>query len=72
MAMAGGGAAAEGKAAYPLDVCVVSGEKLGEHGDAYVFEHDGQEVRLCCKPCLKDFKKDPGKYLKKIQDARKS
>jgi len=54
---------------YPLDTCVVSGEKLGEHGKAYVFKHERREIKLCCKSCLKDFKKDPAKYLKKIEEA---
>ena len=57
--------------AYPLDKCIVSDEKLGEHGKAYVFTHEGQEIKLCCKDCLKDFKKEPAKYLKKIEDAKK-
>lgn len=60
------------KAEYPLNECVVSGEKLGEHGDPYVFQHEGQEVRLCCKACLKDFKKDPAKYVKKIEAAKQA
>src|SRR5438876_714355 len=47
---------------YPLDKCVVSDEKLGEMGKPYVFKHEGREVQLCCKSCLKDFKKDPAKY----------
>lgn len=56
---------------YPMDTCVVSGEKLGSGGmKVYTFVHEGQEVKLCCKSCLKDFKKDPAKYLKKIEDAR--
>jgi hypothetical protein len=57
---------------YPLKTCVVSDEKLGEHGKPYVFTHEGQEVKLCCKDCLKDFKKDPAKYTKKIADAEKA
>ena len=56
---------------YPLDKCIVSDEKLGEHGKAYVFTHEGQEIKLCCKDCLKDFNKEPAKYLKKIEDAQK-
>ena len=55
---------------YPLDKCIVSDEKLGEHGKPYVFTHEGQEIKLCCKGCLKDFKKEPAKYLKKIEDAK--
>ncbi len=57
--------------AYPLDKCIVTDEKLGEHGKPYVFTHEGQEIKLCCKDCLKDFKKEPAKYLKKIADAPK-
>ena len=56
---------------YPLETCVVSGEKLGEMGKPYVFEHEGREIKLCCKSCLKDFKKEPAKYLKKIEEAEK-
>ena len=57
---------------YPLDKCIVTDEKLGEHGKPYVFTHEGQEIKLCCKGCLKDFKKEPAKYMKKIEDAQKS
>ena len=64
--------AEEKKDTYPLETCVISGEKLGDHGKPYVFEHEGQEVRLCCKACLKDFNKDPEKHLEKIADAKKS
>jgi len=56
---------------YPLKTCVVSGEKLGGMGEEYTFVHEGQEIKLCCKGCLKDFKKDPAKYMKKIADAQK-
>ena len=54
---------------YPLEKCIVSDEKLGEMGKPYVFTHEGQEIKLCCKSCLKDFKKDPAKYLKKLESA---
>jgi len=58
--------------AYPLDTCVVSGEKLGgEMGEPYVFTHDGQEVKLCCKSCKKKFDKSPDTYMKKIKEAKK-
>ena len=59
-------AADEAAKPYPLDTCIVSGEKLGEMGDPYVFTHDGQEIKLCWKSCLKKFNKDPEKYLKKL------
>lgn len=51
---------------YPLKTCVVTDEKLGEMGKPYVFTNETREVKLCCKACLKDFKKDPAKYMKKI------
>lgn len=56
---------------YPLDTCVVSGEKLGADPDMkpYTFVHEGQEVKLCCKSCLKKFNKSPETYMKKIADA---
>ena len=57
---------------YPLKTCIVSGEKLdGDMGKPYVFVEKGQEIKLCCKSCLKDFQKDPAKYLKKIAEAKK-
>jgi YHS domain-containing protein len=54
---------------YPLDTCIVSGEKLGADASmkTYTFVHEGQEIKLCCKGCLKDFKKEPAKYLKKLE-----
>ena len=59
-----------GKKPYPLDTCVVSGEKLGGMGKEYVFTYQGQEVKLCCKSCLKKFNADPAKYMKKIHEAQ--
>jgi YHS domain-containing protein len=57
---------------YTLKTCIVSGEKLdGGMGKPYVFVEQGQEIKLCCKSCLKDFKKDPAKYLKKLAEAQK-
>ena len=51
---------------FPLGTCIVSDEKLGgDMGDPYVFVHEGREVKLCCESCLKDFKKDQAKFLKK-------
>jgi hypothetical protein len=53
---------------YPLDRCLVSDEKLGDDPDMkpYVFVHHGQEIKLCCESCLKDFKKNPQLYLAKL------
>jgi YHS domain-containing protein len=56
---------------YPLDTCIVSGEKLDSDPDmkSYSFVHEGQEIKLCCKNCKKKFDKDPAKYMKKLADA---
>ncbi len=68
-------AAADEKAStakpYKLDTCAVSDEKLGEMGKPYVFEHKGQEIKLCCKSCKKDFDKNPDKFLKKMAENEK-
>lgn len=61
--------APEAKPAYPLDTCVVSGQKLGAHGEPYVFQYKGRELRFCCKPCKKDFLKNPAEYLRKLDEA---
>ena len=52
---------------YPLNTCLVSGEKLdGDMGKPYVFTYKGQEFKLCCPACKKDFDKDPARYAKKL------
>ena len=58
---------------YPLDKCLVSGEKIGADSGMtpYAFVEKGQEIKLCCKSCLKDFNKDKAGYLKKITAAEK-
>ncbi len=43
---------------YPLNVCPISGEKLGEMGDPVVKEYEGREVKFCCKNCVGTFEKD--------------
>lgn len=55
---------------YPLDVCIVSDEKLGSMGDPVVFVYQGQEIKLCCKACRKKFDKDPASYLKKLEPKK--
>jgi YHS domain-containing protein len=52
-----------------LATCPVSGDKLGEMGKPVAFVYQGQEVKLCCPDCRKDFDKDPAKYLSKIRAA---
>ncbi|HOW66233.1 MAG TPA: hypothetical protein P5186_04630 [Candidatus Paceibacterota bacterium] len=75
MLWAGGNIAAATKAnppkPYPLETCAVTGEKLGGMGKPYVFTHEGREIKLCCKGCLKEFNKNTAKYIKKLEEAEK-
>jgi YHS domain-containing protein len=54
-----------------LKTCPVSGDKLGEMGQPYVFIYKGQQVKLCCPSCKEDFDKNPDKYMKIIRTADK-
>ena len=55
---------------YPLKKCVISDEPFGgEMGKPVKVTHEGTDVYLCCKSCLKDFKADPAKYVKMVKDA---
>jgi len=61
---------AETAKAYPLEVCVVSGEKLGSMGAPFVLNHKGTEVRFCCDSCLPDFNKDSDKYVAMVKAGK--
>lgn len=52
---------------YLLETCLVSGEKLGEMGEPLVIDHQGRQIKFCCKSCLPKFEKDPAKYLAKLK-----
>lgn len=57
---------------YPLKKCPISDESLGGHGKPVkVTGPDGTAVYLCCDSCKEDFDKDPAKYTKMVQDAKK-
>ena len=34
-----------------------------------MFLHEGREVRFCCNDCVKEFKKEPAKYLALLDAA---
>ena len=55
---------------YPLDVCVVGGEKLGSMGKPVVIQHEGVTVKFCCKGCIEDFEEDPKKFIAKLEAAK--
>lgn len=54
---------------YPIDTCVVSGEKLGSMGEIYVVDVRGRAVKLCCAGCEAQLLADPAKYLAMLDEA---
>jgi YHS domain-containing protein len=51
---------------YPLKVCLVTGNDLNSMGGPVSTVYNGQEIKFCCKPCLKKFEANPAKYLVKL------
>ncbi len=67
---------AKAKAEYPVDVCLISDEKLDAADTAvYVHKEKGKPdrlVRFCCDSCIEEFQKEPARYLKMLDDAAKA
>ncbi|MEW6072654.1 MAG: hypothetical protein AB1726_08705 [Planctomycetota bacterium] len=58
------------KASYPLETCVISGEKFGgEMGEPVDYIYGTRLVRFCCKGCVAKFEKDPAASMAKIDAA---
>lgn len=51
---------------YPLNTCIVTDNELGSMGEIITRTYGGQEVKFCCKPCVKKFEANPGKFLAKL------
>lgn len=49
-------------------VCPVSGKPIGSMGEGVTVTYQGKTYRLCCGGCIAQFKTDPEKYIKKIQE----
>jgi YHS domain-containing protein len=65
---AGGGWAAEPKAAAagkPQTTCPVLGGNVNKQVYA---DYKGKRIYFCCAGCDAEFKKDPEKYMKKLQE----
>ena len=56
---------------YPLKTCLVTGDGLDDMDERVSTVYEGQTFEFCCKPCLKKFNKNPGKYVKALQKATK-
>jgi len=48
-------------------VCPVSGDAVGDPANATV-EYEGKSYNLCCPACVAPFKKDPAKYIEKVNE----
>jgi hypothetical protein len=60
---------------YPLKNCVVTNDELSPEAVDFLYRVDGKPdrlVRFCCEGCIDEFKADPAKFLKKIDDAAKA
>ena len=51
---------------YPFKTCIVTGNALGSMGDPVDFVYNGQQLKFCCRPCVKKFKANPDKYMSKF------
>ena len=56
-------------APYPLDICPISGGKLGSMGDPIIKQYNGREVRFCCAHCVPKFEANPEAAWKKVDAA---
>lgn len=64
------------RASYPLTTCPVSGSRLDAPGMGpslnYIYREPGKTDRLvvfCCEGCVAAFRKNPEKFLRKIDEA---
>ena len=50
-------------------ICPVIGNEISE-GSKVTYEYEGKIYHFCCPMCIEEFKKDPQKYIKKIEEAK--
>lgn len=59
---------------YPLDTCIVSGEKLGADAKVVVLANqkdplqNGRQLKFCCPKCEEKFAADPAKYIHDLDE----
>jgi len=53
------------------EICPVSGEKIDEKMKQ-TYEYKGKIYSFCCPGCVEEFKKNPEKYLEKIEKSEES
>jgi YHS domain-containing protein len=66
----GDGAKKDGKKDAELNAkCPVTGDDADK---SITTEYKGRTIAFCCEDCVKDFKKDPEKYIKKLDKEKSS
>lgn len=55
-----------GKVIVGNKTCPVSGEKI-EEGSVVTYEYKGKVYSFCCEGCVEEFKKDPERYIEKME-----
>jgi YHS domain-containing protein len=57
-------------------ICPVSGEKISDVSESGMmpatYEYQGKIYNFCCTGCIDEFKKDPGKYVVKVEEELKA
>ena len=56
---------------YPLKTCLVTDDGLDDMDERVSTVYEGQTFEFCCKPCLKKFNKNPGKYVTELEKAQR-
>lgn len=51
---------------YPLDLCAVTGNRLGSMGNIITKIYGDREIKFCCRPCVKEFEADPDTFLEEL------
>ncbi len=53
---------------YTLETCAASGRPIDVKGTPQTVRFAGRELKFCCKGCADYVKKDPGKFLGKVDE----
>lgn len=54
-------------------ICPVSGETIGENSmEPATYEYEEKIYNFCCSSCIEEFKKDPKKYILKVEEELKN
>jgi len=52
-------------------ICPVTDEDI-EEADKATYEYNGVVYNFCCSACVEEFKKDPAKFIKKVEEELKA